>query len=68
MRVIAARAGDRWDVRLNGAESIATNRLAPRLVTVYRNDDWQLVLQLMASTPKPPSDAPEPVRPDEDSD
>jgi hypothetical protein len=52
LRVIAPNAGQVWDVRFIDAGSIATNRLAPRVVTVWAGSARQLELHLMAATPR----------------
>ncbi len=52
LRIIAQHDGQLWDIRLLDSASIATNRLAPRIATVWLGSERQIELRLMAANPK----------------
>jgi hypothetical protein len=66
LRVIAFHAGLLWDIRFSDAESIATNRLAPRVVDIWAGRERQLEMHLVAATPKITGDE-EPAEVEEDA-
>jgi hypothetical protein len=52
LRIIAQHSGQLWDIRLLDSDSIATNRLGPRIVNVWQGSERQLELRLMAANPR----------------
>lgn len=52
LRIIAQQNGQLWDIHLLDSASIATNRLAPRIVSVWLGSERQIELRLMAQSPR----------------